>query len=116
MNTKLLWIFIFFGFVLRAQNAPSKEHYRIINPSFEFTLNYEKALINTQLDSLRFLNQRRQIQIAGTNIILELYSAQELLDKYGKPISPLTIINPITAKEVRLKLGTNNSSMVVSTN
>jgi hypothetical protein len=54
---------------------------------------YNSALQNfSTLDELRFLNQRRTILFEKDMITVELFSANELLDKYGKEISPLTII------------------------
>jgi len=43
------------------------------------------------LDGFRFLNARREIVISGTGVVVELFSAKELLDLYGKAVSPLTI-------------------------
>jgi hypothetical protein len=54
---------------------------------------YDEALRNfTTLDELRFLNQRRTILFEKDGITVELFSANELLEKYGKEISPLTIV------------------------
>jgi gliding motility-associated-like protein len=113
------FVFIFFliyassGF---AQNL-KKAHYNILNPSFDFTLNYEKALSHVQVDGLRFLNQRRSIPIEGSKINIELYSAQELLSLYGKPISPLTVTDPANAPSVNFKFEANNYyHLVVSPN
>ncbi len=96
-----------------AQSGSKKPHYEIINPESEIFLKYEKALTHTEFDGLRFLNQRRQIPIDGSKIIIELYSAQELLEKYGKKISLLTVKNYLGTKQVKLKLADNNYRMVV---
>ena len=107
-------LLLFCSFYGIAQQGVNKTHYKIINPDFEFTLNYEKALSHLQVDGLRFMNERRQIAIEGTSIKVELYSAQELLIAYGKPISPLTIKNPSVAPSVALKLSENNYSLLIT--
>jgi len=110
---KLLIVFtLLLSFGLSAQNGSKKPHYTIINPGFEPFLNYEKALTHTEFDGLRFLNQRRQIPIEDTKIIIELYSAEELQQKYGKQISPLTVKSDVNAKKVKFKLVENNYKMV----
>lgn len=43
------------------------------------------------LDMYRFYEKRRNIEFTGTSDYIELLSAKELNEKYGKPISPLTI-------------------------
>ena len=114
MTKKILSaILISFCFVLQAQQPAKKEHYHLINDNFEFTLAYEKAMTHTDLDSLRFLNERRLVPVNGTTIFIELYSAQELYDWYRKPISPLNIKDPLTARKVKLKLADNNYSLIV---
>jgi hypothetical protein len=91
-----------------------KDHYRIINNGSDDPLWYEKAMSHAQgMDSLRFLSQRRHISIQGTSLVLELFSAQELLDTYGKPISLLTITDPSKARKVKIKLNSKNMIEVV---
>ncbi len=100
-----------FVYSVSAQETVNKTHYRIINENFESTLNYEKALEHTQLDNLRYFNKRRQIPIEGTGIIIELFSAEELLYSYGKPISPLTIKDISNAPFVKFQLASNKYSL-----
>ena len=90
--------------VLNAQDAKKKEHYRLLNPMSEFSLNYEKALTRASFDTLRFVSQRRQIQIEGTTMSVELYSAKELQEIYKQPIHPLNITDASKAKKVKLKM------------
>ena len=53
---------------------------------------YENAINNYgKLDEFRFYSARRTIQFQNTTAWIELYSAKELLDLYGKKISPFTI-------------------------
>jgi hypothetical protein len=79
-----------------------KEHYKIINKYSESTDLLEKSLYHSQLDSLRFLNERRYLPVSGTKLVLELFSAQELKEKYAKEISPITIRDKSKAKKVTL--------------
>ena len=54
---------------------------------------YNVALINfSQLDEFRFLNQRRKILFEKNKIFVELFSANELAEQFGKEVSPLTIL------------------------
>ena len=56
-------------------------------------LNVYKTAVNnyTNLDELRFLDQRRIIPFEKNEISIELFSANELLEKYGKEIPENTI-------------------------
>lgn len=42
-------------------------------------------------DRYRFYEKRRIIEFTGSDAYIELLSAKELNEKYGKPISPFTI-------------------------
>lgn len=116
MRTYLLLFLLVLGYSNTAQNAVQKPHYRIINEGFDFTLLYEKALAHTQLDNLRYLNTRRQIPVEGTKISIELFSAQELLENYGKPISPLTAVQSSVKEPIKFKLSPNNYSLLTTPN
>ncbi len=96
-----------------AQSQTYKHHYTILNSDMESSLICEKALSHTQVDQLRFMNERRQIPVEGTHLIIELFSAQELLIAYGKPISPLTIKNPLDATNASFKVGENNYALEI---
>jgi hypothetical protein len=72
----------------------SKVHYEIIttqNDSIQERIN-QAAFDFTKFDALRFLNTRRMIPVSGYNSTVVLYSAQELQEKFGKQISPFTIL------------------------
>ena len=58
-------------------------------------LNIYKTAVNnyTNLDELRFLDQRRIIPFEKNEISIELFSANELLEKYGKEIPENTIVH-----------------------
>jgi hypothetical protein len=60
----------------------------------ETDLTRYKIAINSisDLDEFRFLNERRMIFFEKNLISVELYSASELYEKYGKEIAPSTII------------------------
>lgn len=92
-----------------------KKHYNITS-SFEnedFTL-YEQALNNySELDQFRFLNQRRTIKFSGTNVSIELFSANELLADYGKEIAPLTIMPGTFYKPVDFMITTNDDILTI---
>ena len=115
---KRLFIFLFLTtfFFSKAQLQEKKIHYKIINPAVEQTLVYEKALYNTDLDGLRFLNESRIIPIEGTYILIELFSAKELQKKYGKEISPLTITNSVSVRNIKFKLAQDKLSLLVVPN
>ncbi len=54
---------------------------------------YKTALLEfSQLDEFRYLNERRTIFFEKNQIIVELFSASELEEKYGKEVSPFTIL------------------------
>lgn len=54
---------------------------------------YKMALINfSQLDEFRFLNERRTILFEKNQITVELFSANELAEQFGKEVSPFTIL------------------------
>ena len=101
MRKFLLLFFILGVHIGFAQQEIYKSHYEFIAPEGTSTLYYEKALQHTSLDELRYLNERRTIPMEGTNIKLELYSAKELYDLYGKPISPIVAEH---SNNVKLKL------------
>ncbi len=107
-------IFLLLGYCGLAQEKASKIHYRIINEDLEFSLKYEKALEHTSLDNLRYLDSRRQIQIEGTKISVELFSAKELLTSYGKPISPLTVKKSSVLEPIKFKLAPSKYSLLIT--
>ena len=57
-------------------------------------LNVYKTAVNNyaNLDEFRFLNERRIIEFEKDQITLELFSANELAEKYGKEVPASTII------------------------
>jgi hypothetical protein len=113
-----LTFFVFSSFLFSQSNsaepsAKKKEHYRIINNGSDSPLNLEKLLPGASLDSLRFLNERRQIAVEGTSLVVELFSAQELLNDYKKPVSQLTINDPAKARKVKIRLVRNKGLEIV---
>lgn len=77
---------------LKAQNSP-KKHFIIhrIDNTADITKYQEAAAAWGQLDAYRFLDRRRTINFADGKASIELYSANELWEMYGKHISDLTI-------------------------
>ncbi|MGZ3863096.1 MAG: PKD domain-containing protein [Bacteroidia bacterium] len=111
---KLLSIFsLLISFTFSAQNDYKRPNLVLINPYSEVSLKYEKALTHTDFEEYRLLNERRRIPIAGTDIEVELFSANELNQKYGTPISPLTLKTVEGTKNIRLQLADNNYSMAI---
>jgi hypothetical protein len=88
--TLLLFVFLVkFNF---SQNS-GKTHFIIhaVDVSTDLT-KYQNAASNwAELDKFRLLDKRRTIYFSDMKASIELISAQELLDTYGKQISPLTI-------------------------
>ena len=66
---------------------------------------YKLAILEfSQLDEFRFLNERRTILFQKNQILVELFSAQELFELYGKEISPVTISSGKTYLPVTFQL------------
>lgn len=94
-------LFLFFTNDITAQTTNSvttaKKSYTIssANELFSeanFSL-YHTAIQNfSSLDEFRFLNERRIIEFEKDLITLELLSANELAEKYGKEVPATTII------------------------
>ena len=92
-----IFIALFANFELKSQVSNSqKVSFQVSSSNTSISegelLMYKTALTNyDQLDEFRFLNERRIIFFEKNGIYVELYSASELYDKYGKEISPTTI-------------------------
>ena len=88
----LLIAFMLYASFINAQ--PSKKQHFIIH-AVDKSINiskYEQAAeLYGQLDKYRFYDKRRTIAFTDSKATIELYSAKELLDIYGKEISPLTV-------------------------
>ncbi len=68
-----------------------KHHFTLnINPPYQASKeNYVKAFSHfSRIEDYRLVNERRSIQIAPDVGTIELYSAQELYEKYGRRIRP----------------------------
>ena len=97
MKIILISFFVFILFIGNSQvytyqNA-KKFNYEIVsneNDSINKRI-YQAAYDFNKYDKYRLLNDRRRIEITGYNAYLILFSANELLERYGKQISPLTI-------------------------
>jgi hypothetical protein len=103
-------LFILSSFTAFAQKA--KEHYILHNPDPKISAEvYKAAIENKDLDQFRYLNQRRTIRFANSQASIEIFSAKELLDKYGKQISPLTIKDPAGAASIEFVLYPENKAI-----
>jgi len=83
---------MFFASIITAQTS-EKRHFIIhrVDNAIDIA-KYQTALDNWgQLDHYRLLDKRRIIYFTDSKLSIELLSAQELLDTYGKQISPYTI-------------------------
>ena len=97
------------------QVVAMKKHYNIFSTieNEDLTL-FEQALTNySELDQFRFLNQRRTIKFSGTNVSIELFSANELLTDYGKEVAPLTIMPGTFYKPVDFMITNNDELLTV---
>jgi hypothetical protein len=121
MNKILVFFALIFCFSLTSnllaqdQVVAMKKHYNIFSSieNEDLTL-FEQALTNySELDQFRFLNQRRTIKFSGTNVSIELFSANELLLDYGKDIAPLTIIPGTFYKPVDFMITNNDEFLTV---
>ena len=121
MNKILVFFALMFCFSLTSnllaqdQVEVMKKHYNIFssNENEDLTL-FEQALTNySELDQFRFLNQRRTIKFSGTNVSIELFSANELLADYGKVIAPLTIMPGTFYKPVDFMITDNDEILTV---
>jgi hypothetical protein len=79
----------------------SKPHYTVYNTAnAEETAKYTELLANFDFDQYRFYDKRRTIHFINSNITVDLYSAKELLDIYGKQVSPFTIMDNTPKQEI----------------
>jgi hypothetical protein len=88
----------------------SKPHFVLkLNPSHQHQYNeYQKALNSyTRIESYRLVHKRRTISLSGNIGTIELFSAKEMLDKYGRRIRPQNIQEGAPVKEIELLLGEN---------
>lgn len=97
-------IFILFLFIALTKSSlgqGSKPHYVVNNPGdSKETASYYDLLNNFDFDPYRFYDKRRTIKFINNNITVDLYSAKEMLDKYGKLISPVTIMDNTPKKDI----------------
>jgi hypothetical protein len=71
----------------------TKPHFRVVNLDSCTNKDFlqQAAFEFSGYDSLRLVSTRRTIPVAGTSVAIELFSGQELLELYGKEISPVNI-------------------------
>lgn len=104
---QLTFIFITFIFFLalslvsQSAFAQTKSHF-VLKQNGEVIQNqaYFEAVNLVNLDEFRFMTLRRVLPIEGTGFVVELLSAQELLETYQKPISPFTKPNNQDGRQV----------------
>ena len=106
-----------FSFKVFGQNQVGvmKKHYEISSSidNEDFT-QYEQAINNyTELDQFRFLENRRTIKFSGSEVTIELYSAKELFEQYGKEIAPSTIMPGTFYKPVNFMITVNDEILTI---
>ena len=109
MKKQYVIIFLFLLSVTVRSQSTTKKHYEILaDTAIDLGL-YKKIVDNIFLDSLRFLHERRIIEITNTPVKIELFSADELQRLYGKTPSPFTIETPCAARKVKLRIVSDNT-------
>ena len=116
MNTFLRIIVVLFLIITNKTLAQTVETETIEKLSFIISssnqnitsgqLNVYKTAVNnyTNIDELRFVDQRRIIQFEKDGVSIELLSAVELLEKFGKEIPENTIVQGSKYLPVRFQL------------
>ena len=93
----------FFVYGQSESSIKSKEHFIIHQNGANIDVEKLTSYLNTgyfNLDEYRFYDKRRIIQFEGTTATIELYSAKELLEIYGKPVAESTIMSGTTFKDI----------------
>lgn len=102
----ILLLFAVSSYSAQSQEKQKKIHFTVVNASTQVEkTQIEKAAFRYyQFSELRFLQQKRSINIQNSTAKIILYSANDLWEKYGKPISPLTIDSSIEHPEIEFSL------------
>jgi hypothetical protein len=90
-----LFMSSFFVYGQSEPSTKSKEHYIIHQNGAAIDVVKLTTYLNTgffNLDEYRFYDKRRIIQFEGTTATIELYSAKELFEIYGKHVAESTIM------------------------
>jgi hypothetical protein len=104
IRNSLSALLIAFAFTSTALAQGAKPHYAFANASADEAAKFTELLKDFNLDGYRCYNKRRTIHFLNSNVSVDLYSAKELLDTYGKAISPLTIMNDTPTEEIAFLL------------
>jgi hypothetical protein len=92
----VMFVFCFSGFSLAQDKGDfkQKKHYSLVSSDSKINLSpFEMALsASSQLDQFRLYDQRRIIFFERNSVSVELFSAKELEENFGKQISPNTIM------------------------
>lgn len=118
-------LFVFFVFLTslhvtsnasaQEQQVIVKKHYNLYSSDVNDDLTlFDQAIKNySDLDQFRFLNDRRTIKFSGTNVSIELFSANELFAQSGKLIAPLTILPGSMYRPVEFMITSNDDILTV---
>ena len=96
-------LFLFFVFTKTgfSQDSKVKQHYVVNNAAdSKEAASYSDLLSQFNFDQYRFYDKRRTITFVNNSVTIDLYSAKELLDTYGKVVSPLTIMDNVPKKNI----------------
>lgn len=97
-----LIFFLALTFFSQSTYGQSKHHFLLKqNGQVIEHAHYYSEINQVHLDEFRFMTIRRVLPIEGTDITVELLSAQELLDVYQKPLSPLTKSDNQDSRQVK---------------
>lgn len=112
MKHALTIAFAIFALFLGAQNK-QKSHFSIIKIDSSADLaKYQKAATGyAYLDNYRLYDQRRVIRFTDGKASIELFSAKELLETYGKPIAPGTIMDASKAREITFDIALDGNAL-----
>lgn len=113
MRLLLSSLALLLGSFLFAQTPVSKKHFIIHKNASDIDVEKYASAANSgfiNLDAYRFYDKRRIINFTGTDATIELYSAKEMLEKYGKVIPAETIMPDQAFKEITFSITLDGKS------
>lgn len=113
MKKFILIIFVSFLFFTAFAQESKKEHFIIHSTDSSIDIDKFYFAVDNwgHINEYRFYEKRRTISFMDEGVTLELYSAKELLELYGKQISPVTIMPLDEYKEISFALTLDGKSL-----